>query len=114
MIKTPTPTKQWPSWAGRWYGILLRILVALWGTATGALLVGIGYFTAVNWKTGESTWTLGAALLVLGGIAFAIYCIYGAVRPTKIWFLPPTILFGLSVVLGAISAIGEFARSLAS
>jgi hypothetical protein len=107
-------TTQWPDWGERWYGVLLRILVAIWGLALGAIGVFAGYFTAVDWKTGESNWSLGAGLLILGGIAFAIYCLYGAFRPTRWSFLPATILFGLSVALGILTAVAELVRSLAS
>jgi hypothetical protein len=93
---------------------LLRVVVAIWGLAVGAIGVFIGYFTAVDWKTGESDWTLGAAMLILGGIAFAIYCLYGAFRPTRWSFLPPTILLGLSTVLSVLSVVAEFVRNLTS
>lgn len=80
----------------------------------GAVAVLGGYFTAVNWKTGESDWTFGAGLLVVGGIVFAVYCLYGAVRPTKISFLPPTILFALWSVFGAITVIVDLASGSAT
>lgn len=103
---------QWPPWAKTWYGYLLRVLVALLGMTAGFFLILIGYYTAVNWKTGESNWTLGAGLTVLGGAAVAIYCVAGAIRPSKALFLPPLILLAMSVVAGVGLAIAELARNL--
>lgn len=106
------PKERWPHWAQTWYGYTLRILVALWGMATGLFLILIGYYTAVDWKTGESDWTLGAGLTVLGGILVSVYCVVGAVRPNKTLFLPPLILLAMSVVAGVGLAIAELARNL--
>jgi hypothetical protein len=82
--------------------------------AGGFVMVLIGYFTAVNWKTGESNWTIGAALLVIGGVAVAIYCLVGAIRPTKVSFMPPLILFVISGTSSILAAVADFARNLAS
>lgn len=101
-------------WAQTWYGYALRVLVALWGTAGGLFMVFIGYFIAVDWKTGESDWTTGAALLVLGGVAVAIYCLIGAIRPTKVSFMPPLILFVITVTGSILGVVADFARNLAS
>jgi hypothetical protein len=100
----------WPAWASTWYGMLLRFVVALWGIAAGGFIVLAGYYTAVDWKTGESDWTLGAGLAVIGGILFAIYCIYAAFRPTKITLIPALVLLGGSIALGLASAVGELVR----
>ena len=77
-------------------------------------MVFIGYFIAVDWKTGESDWTTGAALLVLGGVAVAIYCLVGAIRPTKVSFMPPLTLFAVSGTGSILAAVADFARNLAS
>ena len=106
------PKQRWPGWAQTRYGYVLRVLVALWGMATGFFLILIGYYTAVDWKTGESDWTLGAGLTVLGGIVVSIYCLVGAVRPNKALFLPPLILLAMSVVTVVGLAIAELARNL--
>jgi hypothetical protein len=75
-------------------------------------MVMIGYFTAVDWKTGESNWTTGAALLVLGGVVFTIYCLIGAIRPTKALFIPPLILASISAAWAILVVIADFARNL--
>lgn len=108
------PKERWPGWAQTWYGYVLRILVALWGMATGFFLILIGYYTAVDWKTGESDWTLGAGLTVLGGVVVAVYSVVGAARPNKALFLPPLILLAMSVMAGVGLAIAEFARNLSA
>lgn len=77
-------------------------------------MVFIGYFVAVDWKTGESDWTTGAALLVLGGVAVAIYCLIGAIRPTRVSFMPPLILFVISATGSILALVADFARNLAS
>lgn len=69
--------------------------MAVWGISGGFYLVLVGYFTAVDWKTGESDWTTGAAMLVLAGTALALYCLIGAIRPTRLLFMPPLILFAI-------------------
>jgi hypothetical protein len=101
-------------WAQTWYGYALRVLVALWGISGGLFMVLIGYFTAVDWKTGESNWTTGAALVVVGGVAVAIYCLIGAIRPTKVSFMPPLILFVITVTGSILGVVADFARNLAS
>jgi hypothetical protein len=103
---------EWPIWARTWYGYLLRFAVAIWGIVTGLFLVLIGYFTSVDWKTGEANWTLVAGAVVVAGIALAIYCLAGALRPTKAMFLPPLILTGISMAGLIASAIAELARNL--
>lgn len=106
------PNRQWPAWAKTWYGYLVRFAVAIWGIITGFFLVFIGYFTAVDWKTGESDWTLAAGAVVVAGIAFAIYCLIGAIRPTRAMFMPPLILTGISMAGLIVSGIAELARNL--
>ena len=86
--------------------------MALWGVIVGLLLVGAGYYSAVNWKTGEENWTLGAQLVIVGGIAFAGYCVVGALRPTRITFLPPAVLFVLSLVAIAVGGINELIQTI--
>jgi hypothetical protein len=113
-VTDTAPAGQWPVWAQTWYGYALRVLVALWGTAGGLFMVLIGYFTAVDWKTGESNWTTGAALLIIGGVALAIYCLVGAIRPTKVSFMPPLILFVITVTGSLLALVTDFARNLAS
>ncbi len=103
---------EWPAWARTWYGYLLRFAVAVWGIVVGFFLVLIGYYTAVDWKTGESDWTLAAGAVVVGGIGLAIYSLVGAIRPTKAMFLPPLMLSGLSLVGLILSAVAELARNL--
>jgi len=105
--------REWPAWARSWYGYLLRFAVATSGIVTGFFLVLIGYFIAVDWKTGESDWTTGAALLVLGGVAVAIYCLIGAIRPTKVSFMPPLILFVITVTGSIAGVVADIARNLA-
>lgn len=103
---------RWPVWAKTWYGYVLRFAVAIWGIVVGFLLVLIGYYTAVDWKTGESDWTFAAGAVVVAGIGLAIYSVIGAIRPTKAMFLPPLILTGLSLVGLILSAVAELARNL--
>ncbi|MGF1618422.1 MAG: hypothetical protein ACFCU2_11560 [Acidimicrobiia bacterium] len=90
----------------------MRFAVALWGIVTGFFLIFIGYFTAVDWKTGESDWTLGAGAVVVAGIALALYCLIGAIRPTRVMFMPPLILTGISLLGLLAAAITELARNL--
>jgi hypothetical protein len=103
---------EWPTWARTWYGYLLRFAVAAWGTVTGFFLVLIGYYTAVDWKTGYSDWTLAAGAVVVAGIVLALYSLIGAIRPTRAMFLPPLILTGLSLVGLIVSAVAELGRNL--
>lgn len=103
---------KWPTWARTWYGYLLRFVVAIAGIVTGSFLILIGYYSAVDWKTGEENWTLAAAAVVVAGIALAIYCLLGALRPTKPMFLPPLILAGLGLLVLIASVIAEFARNI--
>ncbi|MDH3189452.1 MAG: hypothetical protein OEM39_02255 [Acidimicrobiia bacterium] len=86
--------------------------MALWGVIVGLLLIGRGYYSALNWKTGEENWTLGAQVVIVGGIAFAGYSVVGALRPTKITFLPPAVLFVLSLAGLAVGGINELIQAL--
>lgn len=104
--------EEWPAWARTWYGYLLRSVVAIWGIAVGFFLVLVGYYSAVDWKTGESNWTLSAAAVVFAGLLLALYSLIGAIRPSKGMFLPPLILTGISA-FGLVAAwIAELARNL--
>lgn len=78
----------------------------------GLLFIAGGYYSAVNWKTGEENWTPGAQLVIVGGIGLAIYCVVGAIRPTKVTFVPPAILFTLSMVGIVFAGVAEWVRSL--
>lgn len=112
-MNDPTASnRQWPAWAKTWYGYLVRSAVAIWGIVSGFFLVGIGYFTAVDWKTGESDWTLAAGAVVVAGIALGIYCVIGAIRPTRAMFMPPLILTGISLAGLIVSGIAELARNI--
>lgn len=86
--------------------------MATWGIVVGFFLVLIGYFIAVDWKTGESDWTLAAGAVVVMGIILALYSLIGAIRPTRAMFLPPLILTGLSLVGLIVSAVAELVRNL--
>ncbi len=103
---------EWPVWAKTWYGYLVRFVVAVWGIVTGFFLVLIGYYTAVDWKTGESDWTLGAGVVVVAGIVLAIYCLIGAIRPSRVMFMPPLILTVLTLLGLAAAWVAELARNL--
>jgi hypothetical protein len=103
---------EWPAWARTWYGYLLRFAVAIWGIATGSFLILIGYYSAVDWKTGESNWTMGAAGVVVAGIVLGLYSLIGSIRPSKALFLPPLILTGLSLLVLIASIIGDLAANL--
>ena len=92
----------------------MRFAVAIWGIVTGSFMVLIGYYTAVDWKTGESDWTLAAGAVVVAGIALAIYTLIGAVRPTKAMFLPPLILFVITLTGSILGVVADFARNLAA
>lgn len=70
--------------------------------------VAVGYFTAVDWKTGESSWTLQAGLFVVGGLVFAIYAVAGAVRPSKAMFLPPLALCVVSSLLVISATVSDW------
>lgn len=111
MNTATSPTKRWPAWAGRWYGILLRVLVATWGILAGLFGVAAGYFTAVDWKTGESNWTAGAVLFIVGGLIVALYSIYGAIRPTKLSFIPPATMFFITGILTLIGFVQDAIRT---
>jgi hypothetical protein len=112
-VSDPTArSEEWPVWARTWYGYVLRFAVAIWGIITGFFLVLIGYYSAVDWKTGESDWTLAAGAVVVAGIALAIYCLIGAIRPTRFMFMPPLILAGFSLLGLVAAAIAELARNL--
>ncbi|MEX0796341.1 MAG: hypothetical protein WD274_06575 [Acidimicrobiia bacterium] len=104
--------REWPAWARTWYGYLLRFVIAIWGIVTGFFLVLIGYYTAVDWKTGESDWTLAAGAVIVTGIVLGIYCLVGAIRPTRATFMPPLILTGISLLGLILLAIAELARNL--
>ncbi len=106
MTRSPTPTKPWPSWAGRWYGIVLRLLVAIWGVLLGLYLILAGYYTAVDWKTGESNWTAEAVFFIVAGIILTGYSLWGAIKPSKLSLLPPALFFfssGILLLLAAVS-----------
>lgn len=105
---------EWPAWARTWYGYLLRFAVATWGIVTGFFLVLIGYYTAVDWKTGDSEWTLAAGAVVVTGMVLAVYSLIGAIRPTKVSFMPSLILFVITVTGSILGVVADFARNLAS
>ncbi len=103
---------EWPPWSKTWYGYLVRLVVAISGIVFGLFLVLIGYYSAVDWKTGEANWTLAAGAVIVAGIVLGIYCSIGAIRPTKAWFLPPLILTVLGL-LGLVAAwVADLARNL--
>lgn len=108
----PAPGGQWPEWAQTWYGYLLRFAVGIWGIAVGLFLVGIGYYSAVDWKTGESDWTLASIAVIVAGVVVGIYSLVGAIRPTKAMLIPPLILIGLSLMGLTLSVLAELARNL--
>lgn len=87
-------------------------MVAAVGIVGGFFLVGIGYYSAVDWKTGESDWTLASVAAIVAGIVVGIYFLIGAIRPTRAKLIPPLILIGLSVIGLALSAVAELARNL--
>jgi predicted transporter len=107
-------TQLWPSWAGRWYGIVLRLLIAVAGLIFGLFLMLGGYYTAVDWKTGESDWTTEAVFLIIAGVILAGYSLWGAIRPTKLSFIPPAVFFLGALVLGSLSLVGDLFRGSAT
>ncbi len=107
-------TQLWPSWAGTWYGIVLRLLIAVAGLIFGLYLMLGGYYTAVDWKTGESDWTAGAVLLIVSGIILVGYSLWGAIRPSKLSFIPPAVFFLGALVLGSLTLIAELFRGSAT
>lgn len=114
MTAESPPSRRWPSWAGRWYGILLRVLVAIWGLLVGLIGVGSGYYTAVDWKTGESDWTAEAVFLIVGGIVLASYSLWGAIRPSKLSFIPPAVFFLGTLVFGGLSLVDDLFKGAAT
>ncbi len=107
-------TDPWPSWAGRWYGIVLRLLVAGCGLIFGLYLMLAGYYTAVDWKTGESNWTTAAVFLITGGIILAGYSLWGAIRPSKLSLMPPAVFFLGALLLGSLALVDDLFREAAT
>jgi hypothetical protein len=87
------------------------MLVAIWGLLLGLFGVASGYFTAVDWKTGESNWNGQAVFFIVGGLIVVLYAIYGAIRPTKLSFIPPATMFFLTVILALTTFVADLIRS---
>lgn len=107
-------TEPWPSWAGRWYGIVLRLLVAGCGLLFGLYLILGGYYTAVDWKTGESNWTFEAVFFIIAGIILAGYSLWGAIRPSKLSFIPPAVFVLGALVLGGLALVDDLFKGAAT
>lgn len=88
--------------------------MALCGLTFGLYLILGGYYTAVDWKTGESNWTTAAVFLIIGGVILAGYSLWGAIRPSKLSFLPPAVFFAGVVLFGSAALINDLFRGAAT
>ncbi len=76
-------TRSWPSWAGRWYGVVFRVLVGLIGTLVGLGLTWLAGFAA-TFKDNQPDWDGESLTLLVLGIVTAVLAIALALRPSRL------------------------------
>jgi len=81
--------------------------VAGWGALLGLYLILGGYYTAVDWKTGESNWTTEAVFFIVAGLFLTAYSLWGAIKPSKLSLIPPALFFLSSGILVLAAVVGD-------
>ncbi|HEY5889160.1 MAG TPA: hypothetical protein VIW94_00480 [Acidimicrobiia bacterium] len=79
--------------------------MVVWGVLIGLYLILGGYYTAVDWKTGESNWTTGAVVFIVAGIVLAGYSLWGAIKPGKVSLIPPASFLGASGIFVLLATV---------
>lgn len=88
----------WPHWSGRWWGIAIRVAVALIGLVVAGIMVFLGFFAA-TFKKSPAEWDLEAiGAAVIGGMT-GISALALAIRPSR---LSAGSVFAVVVVAGLV------------
>ncbi len=72
----------WPSWYREWWGIAVRVLVAVGGIAAAAFATLLAIFSATYKKT-PAEWNFENLSLMMVGILIGIAALWVALRPTR-------------------------------
>lgn len=72
-----------PTWSSRWFGIVVRVVMAVVGVLSGALVVWGGFFAAYFATPDQPDWDAASVAFLVFGFAVIEGSIWLGVRPSR-------------------------------